>query len=160
MHRAGCYQGIASQSAGCAVMFSAMHSAHLYQLSCNNTAKPTKSCPIKKIDACRMLTAPRANGLFFVLSTARSRRASHMSLIVHPAPRMTTAPVKNRAIFQRGSKGEGSGVIVRADSVMDQAARKVEDVSLLDLDVKVKCLLTTGPKEQPGADGFINPDEF
>jgi hypothetical protein len=73
---------------------------------------------------------------------------------------MTTAPVKNRAIFQRGSKGEGSGVIVRADSVMDQAARKVEDVSLLDLDVKVKCLLTTGPKEQPGADGFINPDEF
>lgn len=123
MHRAGCYQGSAPQSAGCAVMFSAVHSAHLYQLSCNNTAKPTKSCPIKKIDACRMLTAPRANGLFFVLSTARSRRASHMSLIVHPAPRMTTAPVKNRAIFQRGSKGEGSEVMVRADSVMDQARR-------------------------------------
>jgi hypothetical protein len=138
----------------------AKHSAHLYQLSCNNTANPTKSCPIKKMDACRMLTAPRANGLFFVLSTARSRRASHMSLIVHPAPRMTTAPVKNRAIFQRGSKGEGSGVIVRADSVMDQAARKEEDVSLSDLEIEITSLLTTRPKEQPGADGFINPDEF
>lgn len=159
MHRAGCYQGSAPQSAGCTIISSAMHSAHLYQLSCSNTAKPTKSCPIKKIDACRMLMAPRANGLFFVLSTARSRRASHMSLIVHPAPRMTTAPVKNRAIFQRGSKGEGSGVMVKADSVMDQAS-KYGKFSLPDLKFKVACLLTTRPKEQPGADGFINPDEF
>lgn len=160
MHRAECYQGRESLLAGCTVTSIVAHSAHLYQLSCNNTAKPMKSCPIKKIDACRMLTAPRANGLFFVLSTARSRRASHMSLIVHPAPRMTTAPVKNRAIFQRGSKGEGSGVIVRADSVMDQATRMEEDVSLSDLEIEITSLLTTRPKEQPGADWFINPDEF
>jgi len=73
---------------------------------------------------------------------------------------MTTAPVKNRAIFQRGSKGEGSGVIVRADSVMDQATRMEEDVSLSDLEIEITSLLTTRPKEQPGADWFINPDEF
>lgn len=79
------------------VQIEACSYAYLYQLSCTKTAKPTKSCPIKKIDAPRILTAPRANGLFLVLSTARSRRASHMSLMVQPAPRMTRAPVRNSA---------------------------------------------------------------
>jgi len=76
-----------------------------------------------------MLMAPRANGLFLVLSTARSRRASHMSLIVQPAPRMTRAPVRKRARLYSGSKGDGSGVMVKADSVMDQAVKSTEDIS-------------------------------
>ena len=48
--------------------------------------------------------------------TARSNFSSHMSLIVHPAPRMTTAPTANNAVSETGTEG-GRLCIVDANMI-------------------------------------------
>lgn len=51
--------------------------------------------------------------------TALSRFRSHRSLIVHPAPRITRAPVPNRAMYVRGT--DGGALSAYEAMVMDQA---------------------------------------
>lgn len=98
--------------------------AHLYQFSWVSTASPALSCSPKKPIACPVEISPLASGLSLVLSavycplnvpehglgayvdyapTLLSRFLSHMSLIVHPAPRITSAPMPNRLRYVSGT---------------------------------------------------------
>lgn len=104
---------------------------NLYQFNWVKTANPSDNCPPKNVNACIGFTSPEANGLVFVLSvinvklgsnqstveTSESKSArrcvptflsislSHRSLMTHPAPLMTIAPVPNNAIFQAQIEG-------------------------------------------------------
>lgn len=60
-----------------------------------------------------------AIGRRYVRSTCGSRFLSQRSLIVHPAPRMTKAPVKKRAVVPATAEGAAMGVaMVAAMSVL------------------------------------------
>lgn len=61
----------------------------------NNTHRPADNCIAKNLYACLYDNIPLANGLRLVRSTFLSYLESHMSLIVHPAPRMMNDPMAN-----------------------------------------------------------------
>mmetsp|Transcript_6878 Transcript_6878/g.13607 ORF Transcript_6878/g.13607 Transcript_6878/m.13607 type:complete len:206 (-) Transcript_6878:89-706(-) len=76
----------------------------LYRLSEVSTASPAVSCKPRKTSACCFVTVPAARGRVLVRSTLLSMSISHISLIVHPAPRITKAPIPNLVIIHRSGK--------------------------------------------------------
>jgi len=101
--------------------------SYLYQFNCRRTPNPTVSCPARKPSACFWVISPRASGLSFVrakrkkkaasqthcnntkdhkqnnVPTDLSRFLSHISLIVQPAPRITSAPMPNMLMHVKGT---------------------------------------------------------
>ena len=66
-----------------------------------------------------------AIGRNLVRSTCGSRFRSQRSLIVHPAPLMTSAPVKKRAVVPRTAEGVATGMaMVAARSVLNMHGKK------------------------------------
>ena len=65
------------------------------RLNCSSTASPISACSTSHTRACGTLTWPAGIGRDRVRSTLSSRSRSVMSFQVHPAPRMTKAPMKN-----------------------------------------------------------------
>ena len=89
------------------------------------TAKPVVSCPPRKTIACWGVIARLAMGRNRVRATCGSRFRSQRSLIVHPAPLITRAPVKKRAVVLMTAEGAASGVaIVAARSVLNMQGKK------------------------------------
>ena len=68
------------------------------RLNCSSTSSPISASRTRKANACFTLTCPAGSGRDRVRSTLASRSRSVMSFQVHPAPRMTKAPMKNSAI--------------------------------------------------------------
>lgn len=69
--------------------------------------------------------ARRAIGRSRVRSTCGSRFRSQRSLMVHPAPLMTRAPVKKSAVVLMTADGAATGVaIVAATSVLKRHGKK------------------------------------
>lgn len=64
----------------------------------------SSTCPPRKTRAWKRVISPAAIGLVLVLATLLSISLSHMSLIVHPAPRMTIAPTANFAIMRKSGR--------------------------------------------------------
>ena len=68
----------------------------VYQLNCNNINKAMLNWPARNAKASFLLNSPLVIGRFRVRSTFLSISASHMSLIVHPAPLIIIAPIAIR----------------------------------------------------------------
>jgi hypothetical protein len=77
------------------------------------------SCAPVKTRALNGVTALRAIGRRRVLATCGSRLRSQRSLIVHPAPRIIRAPLKNKRDVPTTDRGDAIGVAMGA-------ARRVE----------------------------------
>lgn len=89
------------------------------------TARPVVSCPPRKTMACWGVMARLAIGRSRVRSTCGSRLRSQRSLIVHPAPLITSAPVKKRAVVPMTADGAATGAaMVAARSVLNMHGKK------------------------------------
>lgn len=62
------------------------------------------TCPPRKTRAWKRVISPAAIGLVLVRATLLSMSLSHMSLMVHPAPRITIAPTANLAIMTKSGR--------------------------------------------------------
>ncbi len=69
--------------------------------------RPMQSSPARNTAACRIESAPEANGRPAVRATIRSILRSHMSFTTQPALRMTTEPMPNSRI-SRSVSGQGA----------------------------------------------------
>ena len=77
--------------------------------SCNNIMSPVINNVPKRISAFDGGICPLAMGRDAVRSTCLSRLRSHKSFITHPAARMMTAPMVNRAmIFSVSAFSDGA----------------------------------------------------
>lgn len=87
-----------------------------YQFNCNKIRQPTPNCPPKNTHASKFDISPLTNGLFLVRSTLESISLSHISFIVHPAPRIMNAPIPNKLnIYRSGSEpGAAHNAILHA----------------------------------------------
>ena len=101
---------------------------YLFQFNCSRIPKPTVSCAPKNATVCLWLISPRAKGRSLVralkkycnsaskvkvcffktkthkehIPTALSKFLSHISLIVQPAPLITSAPRPKMLIYVNG----------------------------------------------------------
>lgn len=94
-----------------------------YQFNCNKAANPIANCTPSHPIAPFTLTAPLASGRVLVLSTKASYLRSHRSFTVHPAPRMTIAPVRKRRVWETRTEG-GSEAEVQARAMDQEQGRK------------------------------------
>lgn len=69
-------------------------------LNCRRIMSPNSNKVAKNKTPLRGGTAPLAKGRFLVRSTILSRSRSHKSFTTHPAPRMITAPIINKAMIR------------------------------------------------------------
>jgi hypothetical protein len=123
------------------------HSTHLYQLNCIKMARPTVSCPPKNTSASFLVRSPLARGRSLVRAekgelsvknyvetgltsspTDLSKFLSHMSLIVQPAPLITSAPIPHRLIYVKGTLG-GRCRAYEAMAIDHAGVRVVQNVS-------------------------------
>ena len=89
--------------------------------NCTRIARPARSCAPAKRTALVGVTACRTSGRKRVCVTLSSMLRSQRSLIVHPAPRMMSAPeVKRKPVYRTEETG-AVGIVNEAAISVDQS---------------------------------------
>lgn len=81
-----------------------------YKFNSNSNSKPVLNCIPRKPKASHLVMPPDTRGRSLVRATLASISLSHISLIVHPAPRIINAPEAKMANVAKSGKHPGDAL--------------------------------------------------